>query len=385
MKTLLAVVGGVLALFLTVAMLGTAGWTRPPVDGRQGGFRGTGMDLVQTRANIAAKKAANVAPTPADPVDAGGDKASAVYQNVKVLGDLSAEQFNRLMVSMTEWVSPEQGCTYCHNTENMADDSLYQKRVARRMIQMVQHINSDWKTKHVGEAGVTCYTCHRGQPVPANIWFDKPGPSPGFISRNNGQNVASTDVGLSSLPYNIYTDFYAHKDTPASAIRVNATTALPETKGRPIQDAEKTFGLMISMSESLGVNCTYCHNTRAVAQWDQSTPQRVLAWHAIRMVRDLNADYMTPLTETFPANRLGPKGDAPKMNCATCHNGASKPLGGAHVVETYPELTKVTASAAQTPAPMDPAQPAPAAPANPAPAAPAPAPATPAPAPAAPQ
>ena len=38
------------------------------------------------------------------------------------------------------------------------------------MIQMTQHINADWKT-HVAETGVTCYTCHRGNTVPAEIWF----------------------------------------------------------------------------------------------------------------------------------------------------------------------------------------------------------------------
>ncbi|GMA79430.1 hypothetical protein GCM10025880_58470 [Methylorubrum aminovorans] len=274
------------------------------------------------------------------------------------------EEFNRLMTSMTEWVSPEQGCTYCHNTENMADDSLYQKQVARRMIQMVQHINTTWKEKHVGEAGVNCYTCHRGQPVPTNIWFQNPGPNykTGFIARNNGQNMASPSVGLASLPYDTLSEFFGKKDVDENLIRVNATTALPESKGKPIQAAEKTYGLMMHMSSSLGVNCTYCHNTRAISNWEQSTPQRTLAWHAIRMVRDLNGDYIEPLTSTFPANRLGPTGDAPKLNCATCHNGQSKPLAGAHVIETYPELAKSTAEMAVPVAPADPAPQSPAPP-----------------------
>src|SRR6476469_3282394 len=98
MKTILAVVGGALALFLTIAMFGGAGWTHPPMANKQTGFRGTDMDLISTRAGNEALAKANVAPTPADPADAGGDKASAVYENVQVLGYLSAEQFNRLMV-----------------------------------------------------------------------------------------------------------------------------------------------------------------------------------------------------------------------------------------------------------------------------------------------
>ncbi|HEX8416792.1 MAG TPA: photosynthetic reaction center cytochrome PufC, partial [Methylobacterium sp.] len=165
MRVFFTVVGATIALFLTIAMFGTAGWTRPPLVSTQNGFRGTAMGQVENRSDAAEVKAANVAPAPADPVEPGGELAGQSYQNVKVLGNISTEQFNRLMVSMTEWVSPEQGCAYCHNVENMADDSLYQKRVARRMLQMTQHINSAWKGNHVGNAGVTCYTCHRGQPV----------------------------------------------------------------------------------------------------------------------------------------------------------------------------------------------------------------------------
>jgi len=346
MKTILAVVGGALALFLTIAMFGGAGWTHPPMAVKQTGFRGTGMDLIRTRAGNEALSEANRAPAPADPAEPGGEKASAVYENVQVLGDLSAEQFNRIMVSITEWVAPQQGCTYCHSTENMASDELYQKRVARRMFQMTQYINSSWKENHVHQAGVTCYTCHRGNPVPANIWFDHPVQGAGrFIPRNNSQNLASPEVGNTSLPYDVYQAFYQHKETSEDAVRVNATTALPESKGKPIQDAEKTFAIMISMSQSLGVNCTFCHNTRSVAQWDTSTPNRVHAWYGIRMVRDLNQDYMTPLTSTFPRNRLGALGDAPKINCATCHNGANKPLDGANVIEPYPELAHPTIEA----------------------------------------
>jgi len=37
-------------------------------------------------------------------------------------------------------------------------------------------------------------------------------------------------------------------------------------------------------------------------------------------------------------NRLGPDGVPPNVNCATCHQGASKPLLGANLVKTFPEL-----------------------------------------------
>jgi photosynthetic reaction center cytochrome c subunit len=357
MKTFFTVLGASIAFFLTVAMFGTSGWDRPPLVTKQNGFRGTAMAQIHTRDGVAEAREVNAAPAPAEAAEPGEDLAGTTYENVQVLKNVSVNEFNRLMVSMTEWVSPAQGCTYCHNTENMADDSLYQKKVARRMLQMTQHLNSDWKANHTGGAGVTCYTCHRGQPVPANIWFTDPGPNRpgGFIARNNGQNMAAPSVGLASLPYDTLTEYLADKNIDNNAIRVNSTTALPTTKGKPIQDAEKTYGLMIHMSEGLGVNCTFCHNTRAISNWSQSTPQRTTAWHGIRMVRDINGNYLEPLASTFPPNRLGVLGDVPKVNCTTCHNGQSKPLNGAHVVEAYPELTAstetVSATQPATPAP----------------------------------
>ena len=46
---------------------------------------------------------------------------------------------------------------------------------------------------HVGATGVTCYTCHRGMPVPANVWFDNPGAprAVGFAATNNGMGASA--------------------------------------------------------------------------------------------------------------------------------------------------------------------------------------------------
>ena len=115
--------------------------------------------------------------------------------------------------------------------------------------------------------------------------------------------------------------------------------ALPTTgMGSSIQSTEDTYALMMSISKGLGVNCTFCHNTREFGQWSESTPQRVTAWHGIQMVRNLNTEYLDPLKDVFPATRLGPLGDGPKLNCATCHQGANKPLLGVSLAKDYPEL-----------------------------------------------
>jgi hypothetical protein len=86
------------------------------------------------------------------------------------------------------------------------------------------------------------------------------------------------------------------------------------------------------------VNCTYCHETRQFSDWSQSTPQRVTAWYGIRMVRDLNNNYLDPLQSVFPPARLGPTGDSPKVDCATCHQGVYKPLFGVSPLAGFPEL-----------------------------------------------
>jgi photosynthetic reaction center cytochrome c subunit len=113
---------------------------------------------------------------------------------------------------------------------------------------------------------------------------------------------------------------------------------LPSGNRQSTKQTEWTYGLMMHMSDSLGVNCTYCHNTRSFADWEASSPPRATAWHGIRMLRDLNTTYLAPLAGTLPPHRLGPDGDVPRASCATCHLGAYKPLYGADIVKGHPAL-----------------------------------------------
>ncbi|MTI44850.1 photosynthetic reaction center cytochrome c subunit [Roseibium hamelinense] len=324
-------VGGV--VLFSAAMIFRTDWDLPPVDSEQIGYRGTGMYLTKDREKENELRIANEVPeAPWDP-DPSGPKAGEIYENVQVLGDLSDDQFNQFMASITEWVSPEQGCAYCHNEENFALDDVYTKVVSRRMIQMNQAINEDWKA-HVANVGVTCYTCHRGQPVPKNVWWfdNEPKPAGGDLGYRAGQNVVGEFVGRTSMPQNALA-LYLLGD---QEIRVHSDTALP-TGDNPAttKETEATWALMMHMSESLGANCTTCHNSRAFNEWDQSPPQRVTAWHGIRMSRALNNDYMVGLTPVFPENRLGPEGDVFKVGCSTCHNGVQKPLYGVSMLQDY--------------------------------------------------
>jgi photosynthetic reaction center cytochrome c subunit len=314
-----------------------AGCERPPVDSVQGGYRGTGMLQIYNPRALAEQIPLNQ-PPPVQPPSDEGPRAKEAFKNVQVLGDLSVGAFTRHMIAISAWVAPKESCTYCHVDGDLASDGKYTKVVARRMIQMTQAINTQWKP-HVAETGVTCYTCHRGQHVPPDVWFAAPpqNKKSDFIGNRNGQNTPAPMAGLTAMiadPQSAYL-------TKTVDVRVAARSALPRGPGATIPDSEDTYALLMRLSQALGVNCTYCHNTRSFGAWGESSPRRLTAWQGIRMVRELNASYLTPLTNTFPASRRGPMGDVAKLDCGTCHQGAYKPVYGAPMAKDYPELLKV--------------------------------------------
>jgi photosynthetic reaction center cytochrome c subunit len=293
-----------------------AGCERPPVESVQRGFRGLGIvhtDNPRALAASVTEVAAGVPdlPPPNDFTNAPAAPAGT-WQNVQVLNHLSEVEFNRTMAALTAWVvqnlpddtpADQRGCNYCHVVENgvadFAADDIYTKVVSRRMLQMTQAINAEY-TSHVTEAGVTCYTCHMGAPVPQNIWF-------------------YTDLNQSLR-------HYLDRDD----LRVQSGVALTsESDNRvSIKQTEYAYELMLNMSGALGVNCTYCHNSARWGSWEESTPQRLTALRGLRMIRHLNMSYLVPLQPEWPAERLGPMGDGPKMECATCHNEAYIPQYG---------------------------------------------------------
>lgn len=331
-----AVIGA--CALLVIAMLTLPGWDRPVIDTEQYGFRGVAMEGVKNPRTRTKVLAANEAPEEVWPLEVSDPETTAadIYENVPVLGHLPAEQFDRLMAAVTEWVSPEEGCTYCHNEENYAAEGIYTKTVSRLMFQMTQYVNAEWGENHVAPTGVTCYTCHRGLPVPEYIWFEQPiETGGGFTGNRTGQNMVGYEVAFSSLLADPFTP-YLEGDTE---IRVIPTQALPGAEPAALTKVgEDTYALMMHISDGLGENCTFCHNSRSFFAWDQSRPQRTVAWHGIRMVRELNNSFLSPLQPVYPPERLGVSGDAPKANCTTCHQKLNKPLNGAPMLASYPGL-----------------------------------------------
>ncbi|MBX7497087.1 photosynthetic reaction center cytochrome c subunit [Qipengyuania sp. 6B39] len=314
-----------------------------PKESYQNGYRGTGMNTVMIKASAAAE---DVPAPPYDPPGTDGRRAGEVYENLQVLGDVSEEQFNYTMAAITAWVAPAEGCNYCHNPANMASDEIYTKVVARRMIAMNRNLNQSW-TDHVGQTGVTCWTCHRGEAVPSENWaLPETGAKKTIVGNTHGQNDPVSNSAYSSLP-NAAVARYLLGGMDAEAARVVSKGRFPSPENTTsTMEAEETYAMMMHISQALGVNCTYCHNANSFQSWSSSNPPRRTAWYGLDMVRSINFEYITPLAPVFPEHRKGPLGDPLKVNCTTCHRGQNKPLGGYPMAKDYPALWGMVAAPA---------------------------------------
>ena len=220
-----------------------------------------------------------------------------------------------LMLAMSTWVAGTGNCAYCHNLADMAADTMaggapiYTKLTARRMLLMVRDLNGNYEA-HVKNTGVTCYTCHLGKPVPKSTWV------------------------YDGKPNQVDRYFL---DRSAVCVQTHVVEASNDNRSS-VKQTEWTYAVMIKMSRALGVSCNECHNSRAFNSWEQAPPQRVQAFRGVEMVRHANYQYLLLLNSVLPTSRLGPMGDAPKVYCATCHNGVYKPLYGYPMAKDYPAL-----------------------------------------------
>ena len=352
-STITTVAGiGVVAAAVFIAFVPT--WTHPAQNETQIGPSPTSM----IQFNVGGRKEpVPQDPPPVIPASAPDTRpATAVYKNVKVLTDVNAGEFMRLQYAITQWVSPKEGCGFCHVGNDFESDANPHKDAARLMLGMVRHINADWAS-HVQPAGVTCYTCHRGEPVPAETWFpSSPAPVRQFVAKQENWREDGDTVRK------FFTDdswqLYFLQDEPIS---VQSVTALPShTVAGPLV-AKRVYEMMMQMSDGMGVNCGYCHNSRVLESWQQSSPQRWNGYTGLRLTVDLNQHFLLQLASLIPQQRelidktrlpvlparmRGPQLGNGLVVCATCHYARPQPLGGADMLSSYKGLT---APASQTP------------------------------------
>jgi hypothetical protein len=150
------------------------------------------------------------------------------------------------------------GCDHCHVPDRWADETKPTFDFARRMSRMVDGLNTG-VLKELG--GVTCWTCHRGQPRPAR------------------------------LPIETWT-----------AIRDRHTADFARKPDRAL--------VMSVYSASLGVACTHCH-----ADGD---------WAATSKPAHTTVETMNRIFEEIP-RYFDASVRAPRTQCFMCHQGAVSP------------------------------------------------------------
>ncbi len=333
------IVGGV-AVLGAALLISLPSYDRPPLVAEEYGPSALEqVNLINPRTPIAY----NTVPEPLPVAAAGGPLAKDVYKNVQVLGDVPKPEFDRLMVAITQWVSPKQGCGFCHNLNadssgqvNYADDALYTDKVARQMLKMTMHVNTDWGN-HVAPSGVTCYSCHRGENIPARVWYKQPEPEHSGIMgkprnwQTNAPNIRNFFPTTANEEW-LVADNDAHMESQA---------ALPGERGSGVAaeaTTEDMYIMMMLWSDGIGANCGLCHNSRALYDWKQSTPYRLDGLWGQYLTQDINKNYLIPVATLLPREQLGQMGDSAKADCGTCHMGQQKPLGGYNMISHYMAL-----------------------------------------------
>ncbi|HEV8538547.1 MAG TPA: photosynthetic reaction center cytochrome c subunit family protein [Bacteroidota bacterium] len=93
--------------------------------------------------------------------------AASVFQNIQLFKKLPA---GRLLGMMRAWTrNLGVDCSHCHVLDQWEKDDKLPKQTARAMDKMEDQVTDlvkSIKTIKDERARVTCWTCHRGQPVP---------------------------------------------------------------------------------------------------------------------------------------------------------------------------------------------------------------------------
>lgn len=330
-----------LLVFAGVLVLRIPTWTAPPIRSvSYGPPEGEMVVFKDPRVGPQSPPQPEIAP-----VAAGGPAAGTVYANLQVLGGVPKAEFDRTMVALTKWVSPTQGCGFCHGgaafdpaRPNYAADTKT-KQIAREMLVMVRTVNGNW-TNHVGAQGVTCWSCHAGRNLPHDVWHLDPPlvpPEGGLAGKPQAWNTTAKTIRqfFPSRPDRMF----LLQGLPAHEVQARAALATAQ-KGPYTHDreyAEQVYIEMMQWSNALGVNCTYCHQSRALDDWAQSPPNRLHGYSGLKMTLMMNQNYLSRVARWAAPGQIGQMGDPPMADCKTCHQGAEKPEGGMlHVV--YPAL-----------------------------------------------
>jgi hypothetical protein len=100
-----------------------------------------------------------------------------------------------------------------------------------------------------------------------------------------------------------------HFDDPAESVYQNIQVLKGQSVLAVLNIMDRGY------NRSLGVSCSYCHDTK---DWASDTKaEKVIARRMSAMVHDINEKYLASID--------GLKSQKPVVNCTTCHRGQEKP------------------------------------------------------------
>jgi len=97
------------------------------------------------------------------PASAAENQALAedVFKNIQMFKSMPAVRVLTMMDALTGLLGVE--CTYCHVAREWDKDDKPQKQTARKMFQMIEHLNHNY---FGGQDRISCWTCHRAHGKP---------------------------------------------------------------------------------------------------------------------------------------------------------------------------------------------------------------------------
>lgn len=286
--------------------------------------------------------------------------------NVQVLSGLTSAE---VWTYMVQYVSGGLGvgCQYCHDINNFAADTYPQKTSARNMLYLVSDVNAQFIVDLPNWQGnyIQCATCHNSAPnnlEAVGAQFVKSVPDiPVVVDPldENGEPILDPalkpaalreQVGLQDAVlwyiynYQVWKPFVA--DDPESG---RGSLALTLDGGRTQDQVTINQNVMNYQGWSLGVGCTFCHNSRNFVAYELNAAGNLV--NPVSGYNKLKAQRMMQLTtylaENWPTYGALPKdaiptaldggasrfsyqtlGDGQIYNvpgCYTCHQGANIP------------------------------------------------------------
>ncbi|WP_322820403.1 cytochrome c-554 Puf2C [Chloroflexus sp.] len=287
--------------------------------------------------------------------------------NVQVLVGMSSAQ---VWTYMQQYVSGALGvgCQYCHNINNFSSDEYPQKVAARNMLRLVRDVNAEFIVNLPNWQGnyVQCATCHNNAPnnlegfgtqfinsvPPIKVTVD-PLDTNGMAILDPAQKpeaIREPVLLKDAILFYIYNYQVWKPFDPNEPESGRGSLALTYDGGRTQDQVTINQNVMNYQAWSLGVGCTFCHNSRNFAAYElnpagDNVLNPVYAYNKLKAQRMLLLT--TWLAENWPrygaiakpeiptgsgaASRYSYQrlGDGQIYNvpgCYTCHRGNNIPL-----------------------------------------------------------